>query len=641
MDHPGEMADLLGENGPFAGLMEGFRPRQAQQHMADAVHEAIENQSRLMVEAGTGVGKTFAYLVPALTSGRRVIISTGTRHLQDQLFLKDIPHVERVLGTRVYSALLKGRANYLCHYRLENVLESGFIRSPDLLQRLARIRDWGAGTRTGDIAEIPDVPEGDSVWPMVTSTADNCLGSDCPFYQECHVVAARRQAQEADVVVVNHHLFLADLALKEEGFGEILPSADAFVLDEAHQLPEIAARFFGRSTSSRQLRELARDVSQAHLREAPDMPDLRDRARQVELESDTFRQALARLPRRESWQKALGTGQIANALEALNQSLDSLETALEAAAARGKELENLHRRCAETRARLAPFAEAGEGEVTWFEHWRDGFRLSATPLEVAGPFREYMERYASAWIFTSATMAVGDDFSYFSRRLGVEEAETLRLESPFNYRDNAILYLPPDLPQPSHPSHTGALVERVRPVLEATGGGAFLLFTSYRALHEAAEQLEALDLEYPLLVQGRAGKRELIERFRESGDAVLLGTQSFWEGVDVRGHALRCVVIDKLPFASPADPVLKARLDAIEQGGGSPFFDYQIPQAVITLKQGVGRLIRDMTDRGILVLGDPRIRARGYGLHFLNGLPPMTQTDSLERIQAFAADLRE
>ncbi len=632
-------AGLLGESGPFAGLIEGFAPRAAQQAMAEAVEAAIEARGSLLVEAGTGVGKTYAYLVPALRSGRRVVISTGTRHLQDQLFLRDLPQVERGLGRRVHAALLKGRANYLCLHRLRNLFDAGFVRSPSLLGKLVRVDEWARHTETGDLAELAELPENDAVRPMITSTVENCLGSACPLFDNCFVLKARQRAQEADVVVVNHHLFVADLALKEEGFGEILPSADAFIVDEAHQLPDVAGLFLGETVSSRQLRDLARDVEQAHLLEAGDMPALRDGARALEAAVETLHGALEGLPRRESWPRAASREGVARALAGLGAVIEALAGDLETAAPRGKELQGVAQRAAGFGGRLAPFVEGREGFVTWYERLREGFRLSSTPLDISESFRRFVEAYPASWVFTSATLAVGDSFDYFRSRLGLaEDAPTLRLESPFDFAANALLFQPKNLPEPRHPEYTRLLMEAMVPVIEASGGRAFLLFTSYRALNDAAAWYRAQGIGFPLLVQGESGKRELLADFRAAGDAVLMGTQSFWEGVDVRGEALSLVMIDKLPFAAPNDPVLRARLEALEAAGANPFFDYQIPQAAILLKQGVGRLIRDPRDRGVLVVADPRLRTKGYGRTFRRSLPPMPETTDPEAVRRFFGD---
>lgn len=627
--------ELLSAQGPLAQALPGYAPRRQQQAMAEAVERSLREAGTLLVEAGTGVGKTFAYLVPALLSGGKVLISTGTKNLQDQLFFKDLPVVRRALGVAVKTALLKGRANYLCLHRLQNLLREGRLNDRTQLAELRRIEQWAGVTRSGDIAELPDVAEDSELWPRVTSTTDNCLGVECPEYQHCHVVRARRQAQEADVVVINHHLFLADLALKEEGFGELLPAANAVILDEAHQLPEIAGQFFGISLSSRQLLELGRDTTAEALREAPDMAALREAAGGLERAVRELRLALGPAGQREPWARIRYKPAVAAGLEALAQRLEALQVELEPAAERGKGLQACLRRTEAVRSRLERLMETEAGEsVQWYETYTRAFALNVTPLDVAELFHARLQGHRCAWVFTSATLAVGERFDHFARRLGLAEAETLRLDSPFDYARNALLYQPEGLPEPNDPGYTRGVVERALPVIKASRGRCFMLFTSHRALQEAAGLLEGR-CDYPLLVQGRGSRQALIQRFRELGNAVLLGTGSFWEGVDVRGEALSCVIIDRLPFAAPNDPVLAARLEAIRRAGGNPFLDYQLPQAVITLKQGVGRLIRDVTDRGVLVLCDPRLGGKSYGRVFLDSLPAMPRTRSLHEVEAF------
>lgn len=636
-EKPWDSAGLFGPDGPLARRIPDYAPRPQQQAMAEAVAAALKNRGVLIVEAGTGTGKTFAYLVPALLSRQRVIISTGTRNLQDQLYRKDLPLVRQALAVPVRSALLKGRGNYLCRHRLELLQAAGRWPSRQQVAEFQRIRDWAQRTRQGDIAEVGDVAEDSPLWAQVTSTADNCLGQTCAHWQECFLVKARRKAYEADIVVINHHLLFADMALREEGFGELLPGADAFILDEAHQLPEVASHFFGLSLTSRQLAELARDTQVGQLREAPDFAVLAERSRRLEKAVLELRLALGREPRRAAWRSCAEQPPVVLAVEALGQALEALRAALEEAAVRGKGLENCHSRSAHYSERFERLLQAGpDDSVCWFETATRSFTLNLTPLDIAAGFRGCVERYPSAWILTSATLAVGESFAHFAAGLGLPEPATLRLDSPFDFARHALLYHPPGLPEPASPYYIQALVEAVLPVLEASRARAFLLFTSYRALREAAAIL-ADRLSYPMLVQGGLPRNELLARFRELGNAVLLGTASFWEGVDVRGEALSCVVIDKLPFAAPADPVVQGRIEALRRQGTDPFTAYQLPQAVIALKQGVGRLIRDVHDRGVLMLCDPRLLSRSYGRAFLNSLPPMPLTRDVEQVRRFFA----
>ncbi|HDN69559.1 MAG TPA: ATP-dependent DNA helicase [Gammaproteobacteria bacterium] len=631
------IAELLGETGPLADSVPGFFPRKEQQLMAAATADTIASSKTLIVEAGTGTGKTFAYLMPALQSGKKIIISTGTRHLQDQLFGKDLPVVRDALRAPIQSALLKGRSNYLCWHRMGTAAGEGRKLSGRQLHELEEIRAWSAQTTSGDIAELGKVPEDSMIWPRVTSTVENCLGQECEYFRDCFVVKARRHALEADIVVINHHLLFADMVLKEEGFGELLPGADAFIIDEAHQLPDVASAFFGTTLSSHQLRDLVRDTRLEHVREAGDMQDLPEAADRLEALTHQLRLALGQTDRRAAWSEVAADAALQDALQNLSACLQQLTDWLVIAAERGKGLDSCRVRAVLLKERLALLMKHASGEyIHWFETFRTSFRLNLTPLNVAPIFRNCLDNLSSAWVFTSATLAVGDSFDHFAGQLGLEDAQMLKLDSPFDYQNNALLYLPDNLPAPNERFYVDAVVSCVRDVLEASAGRAFVLFTSHSALRAAAAQLEDT-LEFPLLVQGTAPRRELLERFRELGNAVLLGTGSFWEGVDVRGAALSCVIIDKLPFSSPGDPILQARIEALREQGINPFMAYQLPNAVISLKQGVGRLIRDHCDRGVLVLCDPRLRSKAYGRIFLKSLPQMPHTSDSDRVHEFFA----
>lgn len=630
--------NLLSQEGPFARLLEGFSVRPQQQAMEAAIQETLQDKSVLVVEAGTGVGKTFAYLAPSLACGEKVLISTGTKNLQDQLFHKDLPLVQKALGTHAKTALLKGRSNYLCLHRLRNTLNEGRLRCAVLLSDMRQIERWAGITRQGDIAELADIPEDSDLWPRVTSTTDNCLGGECEDYQDCHVVKARRAAQEAELVVINHHLFFADLALKEEGFGDLLPHVGAVILDEAHQLPEVASLFFGVTLSGRQLLELSRDTEAEQLNEASDTPALRDAAQALEKATLDFRLSLGAAGQREPWMPIRHKPAVAQALLVLETALQSMTAALEQLQERGKGLQSCYQRSELARSRLERMREVQPGAVQWYETFRRTFALNLTPLDIAQVFQSRMNAHPCAWILTSATLAVDGRFEHFSSRLGLDEARHLHLDSPFDYAHNALMYLPEALPEPNHMGYTLAVVEAAMPVIEASAGRCFMLFTSHRALREA-QILLAQRTRYPLFVQGSMSKRELIEQFRAAGNAILLGTSSFWEGVDVRGEALSLVIIDKLPFASPGDPVLQARLNAIRDAGDNPFMVFQLPQAVIALKQGAGRLIRDAADHGVLMLCDPRLRTKRYGPLFLKSLPPMPRTRDLSEVQAFFSRL--
>ncbi len=639
-------AELLSASGRFANALEGFRAREGQQALSAEIERVINSKQILIAEAGTGIGKTFAYLVPVIISGSKVIISTGTRHLQDQLFHSDIPVVKKALNLELPCALLKGRANYLCKYRLDISHQQSFL-TRETQDHLSRIKAWSKQTISGDVAQMSEISEDARVWPMVTSTSDNCLGSECPEWSNCYVVKARKEAQDADIVVVNHHLLLADMAIKEEGFGELLPAAETFVIDEAHQLPEVASRFFGTGCSSRQINNLINDAVAEQVRDAPDMHSIREVCDQLKNSSALFRLSLGVDKQREAWHKIMHKPALKKSHEQLITDLEELMEQLHVAAERGRGLEQCYNRCNDLHQAFKSYGEAGESEsgqnkttsIYWFETFTRGYVLHATPLDVAALFRQQREALPGSWIFTSATLEVAGDFSHFAQRLGLDDYQHGNWNSPFDYPQQSLLYLPGHLPEPASSDYTAKLLEAAIPVLQASRGRAFLLFTSYRALNEAARLLdrERVDqkLDFPVLVQGSLPKHALLQKFRQLGNAVLLGTASFWEGVDVRGEALSCVIIDKLPFASPGDPVMQARLDGIRHLGGNPFMDYQLPQAVITLKQGAGRLIRDMSDYGVLMIGDNRLKTKRYGKVFLQSLPDMPVSSRLLDVEAF------
>lgn len=633
-----DVSALLGADGVFAREVPNFTPRESQQAMACAVARSIDDGEPLVVEAGTGTGKTFAYLVPALVSGKRVIVSTGTKTLQDQLFHRDLPRVRAVLGVAVKTALLKGRANYLCHYRLQQAFEEGRRESPQQARDLDAVRAWAPRTGSGDRMELTTVAEDSPLWPRVTSTVENCLGAECPFFDDCFVFKARRAAQDADVVVVNHHLLLADLALRQEGFGEILPAADALIVDEAHQLPELAGQFFSLSVSSRQLVELHRDALAECASLSAALAALQPSLEALDLAVKRARLALRALPARGAFGAIERDPESHGALAALATGLDTLEDALATQAERSRGMATLLERTHTLSLRLQRIldAETDVAEVRWYETTSYGFRLSVTPLDLAAPLRAQREASQAAWIFTSATLTVAGRFDHFSRQLGLEDPPTLSLQSPFDFARQALCFLPPGLPPPGADDYTRCVVDACVPVLKASRGRAFFLFTSHRALQIAAELLEG-QVPYPLLIQGSAPRNKLLEQFRAAGDAVLLGAASFWEGVDVVGEALSCVIIDKLPFAAPGDPVLEARLNALRQQGDNPFTAWQIPAAAIALKQGAGRLIRSEHDRGVLVLCDPRLTGKGYGKLFLASLPPMPRTAEFADVEGFFA----
>jgi ATP-dependent DNA helicase DinG len=642
VDPDAALAAVFAPDGPLGRAIPDYRPRAQQVEMAARVARAMRERRVLLAEAGTGTGKTVAYLVPALLFGGKVIVSTGTKTLQDQLFHRDLPAVRKALGLPVTVALLKGRANYVCAHHLERNLEDGRFAARETAADLQRIARFAAQTRSGDRAELADVAEDSPAWPLATSTRDNCLGAKCRHFNGCFVMKARRDALAADVVVVNHHLFFADVVLRDEGMAELLPSCNTVILDEAHQLPETATAFFGETISTGQVIELCRDTLAEGAAEARDARELPELARRAEKAARDLRLAIGLKEARAPAAALSGNAEFAAALGELRSAVAKLARTLESLAVRGEGLANCARRATGLAERIARWADGGRDDlVRWVEAYTHAAALHATPLAVAEPFRRQLEESPRAWILTSATLAAGGDFGHYQRQLGLETADTARWESPFDYPRHALLYLPRGLPEPNTLVHTDAVVDAALPVLAASRGRAFLLFTSLRALRHARERLEEglrrLGLSVPVLAQGEGSRSELLERFRRLGNAVLVGSQSFWEGVDVRGEALSVVVIDKLPFAPPDDPVLAARLDHLRREGRNPFFDFQLPQASIALKQGAGRLIRDERDRGVLMLCDPRVVGKGYGRQLLDSLPPMKRTRDLADVQAFFA----
>jgi ATP-dependent DNA helicase DinG len=639
IESPGRSARLLDADGPFAETLKSFAPREAQIQMAQAVEETLATGGSLVVEAGTGIGKTLAYLVPALLSAERVIISTGTKTLQDQLYFRDLPLVAQALGLSIRPALLKGRANYLCLHRMLIARTEGRLPSREAVTELEAVLDWSARTTDGDLSIAAVITEDSGLMPFVTSTTDNCLGAECPQFENCYVARARSEAQEADVVVVNHHLLFADMAIKQSGFGEVLPGASAFIIDEAHQAPETATRFFSVSLTGGQVKDLCRDFLAESAGVTGAMGILREPVADGLQKLKEIQLVISeRMPDRGSWNDLVKDGQVRSALQGLDHAINVLAASAEKLAGSARGLDGCIERLTELQERLDRFDSPQTGEeVRWFEKRGRGFALHITPLEVSGVFSDFREMADAAWIFTSATLAVREDFSLFTGQMGLADATTLQLDSPFDYANNALIWLPEQLPEPRDVQFVPALLEQVVPLLEASRGRAFLLFTSHRSLRRAAELL-ADRVSFPLFVQGEQPRSLLLEQFRESGQGVLLGTSSFWQGVDVIGDALSLVVIDKLPFAAPDDPVMEARSDALRKAGGNPFTQLYLPQAVISLKQGAGRLIRDVNDRGALVVCDPRIRTKSYGRVFRESLPPMKQADNRDEVENFLND---
>ncbi len=629
------MADDFAADGALAQAIPGFKPREAQRQMAKAVTEAVKKGGELVVEAGTGTGKTYAYLAPALRAKKKVIVSTGSKALQDQLYNRDLPTIARALKFSGKTALLKGRSNYLCLERLEPQNQTGGDLSVQALGDLISVRGWSSETTDGDVSNCNGVAEDSPIWPFVTSTNDNCLGSDCPLYKDCFVVKARKKAMDADVVVVNHHLFLADLVVKEGGFGELIPEADVMIFDEAHQLPDIASQYFGQQLSSRQLQDLAKDIIIAYRTEVRDVQQLQKSADRLAQCAQDFRLTLGEPGFRGNLRDLLSDNNIMRMFTLLDDALELCYDVIKLSLGRSALLDAAFERAALYRTRLKRLRAIDEpGFSYWYECNSRHFTLALTPLSVAERFREVMDNRKAAWIFTSATLAVNEQMSHFSSRLGVDNATTMILDSPFDYTQQALLCVPRNMPEPNHPGGARQLARMMKPLIDANKGRCFFLCTSHKMMRELAIEFRA-SMTLPVLLQGETSKGQLLKQFLEAGNALLVATSSFWEGVDVRGDALSLVIIDKLPFTSPEDPLLKARMEDCRLRGGDPFNDVQLPDAVITLKQGVGRLIRDTEDRGVLVICDQRLVSRPYGGLFLNSLPPTPRTRDIARAIEF------
>ena len=618
--------ELLGSQGPFAQQVEHFKARQYQQEMAAKIEEMIQYNGTLVAESGTGTGKTYAYLVPALVSGRKVVVSTGTKYLQDQLFQRDIPTVRRILGMSIDAAILKGRANYLCLERLENVN----LRSPKINRMAAddirNVKEWRNKTSFGDISEVDSVNETSIIWPEVTSNADNCVGSDCHFYEKCYVNKARKRAQQADIVVVNHHLYFADHALKQDGFGKLLPEADVWIFDEAHQLPDIASNFLGQSVSLRQINELIKDTKIADAAEKSGVRELIATLDQADKTAKEVLLSLLNVQGRFEWNQFIADKPVfVKRLFALNKVMAELYDLLSVASVSGEALARCYERVTQLATLLERFNSATTtDQIRWIEVNAISFRIHETPLNIGSAVQSTMVGPKSAKIFTSATLSVDGSFQHYLDQMGLVEIDVAQWDSPFNFQQQSLLFLPQNLPAPNHPDYAVKLVDAILPVVQASQGRAFLLFTSYRLMHKVREYFAGQG--FRLLMQGEANKQSLIAEFKSAPKALLFATMAFWEGVDIPGDALSCVVIDKLPFESPNDPVLQARMRAIEAAGNNPFMTYSLPRAVISLRQGAGRLIRGHRDSGVLMLCDPRLTTARYGKIFIDSLPPMSQT---------------
>lgn len=649
------LSDIFSADGPLASLSEGYRVRPSQVELARAVQQTIESGGTLVAEAGTGTGKTWAYLVPALLGSGKVLVSTGTRTLQDQLYGRDLPRVREALGVPASIALLKGRANYVCHYHLDRLQgDDRALKARAEIQQLRQLQSFARDSSTGDKADLPTVPEEADIWQRVTSTRENCLGQDCPRVRDCFVLKARRQAQEADVVVINHALFMADLVLREEGVTDLLPGADTVIFDEAHQLPDTATRFLGTSVSTHQFQDLSKLVEAAGLAYAREAAHWSDQAKRIEQAARELRlscAALESIPGRRVTFEAFPQPQAFDlAREALAQALDEVGRMLAAVEEKHPDLAAAARTATELAQRVTQWgvpargvpesASGGSPIVRWVELGLHHVRLHAAPLSVAEAFANYRQG-GQAWVLTSATLSVQGDFSHFIARLGLEGAHTLRMDSPFDYANQALLFVPRGLPSPQSPDFLPQFVSTLMPLIEANAGRALVLCTTLRAVERVAQLLaehyDSAGHTWPIMRQGVGTRRDLLERFRTLPHAVLVGSASFWEGIDIPGDRLTLVAIDKLPFAPPDDPVIEARLRACRERGGNPFMEFQLPEAAIALKQGAGRLIRSETDWGVLMVGDTRLVDKPYGKQLWRGLPPFARSRDLQAAVEFLA----
>ena len=636
MNYQDRISNIFSVNGELSQSIKCFRPRTEQIEMAHAVGESIQNKSSLVIEAGTGTGKTFAYLAPALVFGKKTIISTGSKNLQDQLFNRDLPAIKKALNFTGKIALLKGRANYLCLERLDQVIAQGVLGDKSVLVELSKVRKWNNSTKTGDFTECIELAEDSPIIPQLTSTAESCLGTDCPNYSECYVASARKKALNADLVVVNHHLFFADMAVKESGFGELIPNAEVIIFDEAHQLPDIASQYFGQSLTSRQLFDLCKDINIVYRTELKDMQQLGTTSDTLLKVVQDFRLLLGNGSNvRGNWRELYTQSAVKKSFELLQEKIDFLAEVIKLALGRSQTLDSIFDRVESIKIQLKRLSETNiVGYCYWYEGNGRQFGLHITPLTVADKFGAQLEAKEAAWIFTSATLEVGGTFNHFCLRLGIENATQKILPSPFNYSEQSLLCVPRYLPNTNQANTLSSLGEMLLPVIEANKGRCFVLCTSYSMMRGLAEYFREKS-NLSILLQGETSKGKLLEQFIKETHSVLVATSSFWEGVDVRGDALSLVIIDKLPFTAPDEPLLKARIEDCRLQGGDPFNDIQIPEAVITLKQGVGRLIRDVTDRGVVIICDNRLVMRNYGETFLKSLPNSSRTRDLNKVIQF------
>ena len=623
--------EIFSDDGALNEVIPDYRKRSEQLDMSRAVNATIQQKNSLIVEAGTGVGKTFSYLVPALINGGKVVISTATKNLQDQLFLKDIPTIRDALKIPVKINILKGRSNYICQLRMENSLIEGQFFNREDASFIKKIKTFSDHSNTGEVSEINDIPESSTIWPSVTSTKENCLGQNCEFAKSCFLIKARKEALAAEVLIVNHHLFFADFILKDEDVSEILPAADTVIFDEAHQIPDVGSIFFGDNFSTMQILNLIQDIQLSFKNIAKNLEELDAICKDILIFIVELRNYLDPRNDRISYNKIPNKQEFTKKLEEVIDEVSKLYSFIDLHKDQSPEMIKLSERI-KSLVNITQIWSANDSNdyVYWLDVFAKSIQFNITPISISDQFKKLQDKTKASWIFTSATLAVNDSFEHFQTMMGLEEAETLQLKSPFNYNENACLYVPTDMPEPNTEMFNMALIKKVYPLILAAKGRTFILSTSIKSMNEITsflkDEFEKKNIEFPILTQGMAPKNMLLDQFKSHGNAVLVGSLSFWEGIDVRGSALSLVIIDKLPFQSPGDPVFESKINMLKAKGGNPFMSLQLPQAIITLKQGAGRLIRDEFDKGVLMICDPRIINKPYGKRIWRSLPPFKRT---------------